>query len=113
MGTPTEQHLEHAEHAEHAAHNPFDRRVAISIAVTQDIEKEARGLGEEADSLRKESKHVHHLGDYYDLAELGIELGLVLCSIALMTKKKEFWYSSLALTALGSVLMLFGIYQQY
>src|SRR5438128_12696260 len=34
MGTPTEQHLEHAEHAEHAAHNPFDRRVAISIAVT-------------------------------------------------------------------------------
>ena len=29
----THEHLEHAEHAEHAAHNPYDRRVALTIAV--------------------------------------------------------------------------------
>jgi hypothetical protein len=29
----TEQHLEHAEHAQHAAHNPFDRQVAMTVAI--------------------------------------------------------------------------------
>ncbi len=33
MGHGTEQHLEHAEHAQHHAHNPFDRKVAISMAI--------------------------------------------------------------------------------
>ena len=30
---PTAEHLEHVEHAEHAAHSPFDRRVAVTIAM--------------------------------------------------------------------------------
>ena len=29
----THEHLEQAEHAEHAAHSPFDRRVAVSVAM--------------------------------------------------------------------------------
>lgn len=29
----THEHLEHAEHAEHAAHDPFDRRVAVTMAI--------------------------------------------------------------------------------
>jgi hypothetical protein len=33
MSNPTEHHLEHAEHAQHAAHDPFDRRVAFTMAV--------------------------------------------------------------------------------
>src|SRR5438132_1468086 len=28
-----EEHLEHAEHAQHAAHDPFDRRVAMTMAI--------------------------------------------------------------------------------
>src|SRR5262245_17273793 len=33
MGHGTEHHLEHAEHAQHHAQNPFDRTVAISMAI--------------------------------------------------------------------------------
>jgi Domain of unknown function (DUF4337) len=33
MAEGTEHHLEHAEHAQHAAHNPFDRKVATSMAI--------------------------------------------------------------------------------
>jgi Domain of unknown function (DUF4337) len=33
MSEGTEQHLEHAEHAQHHAHNPFDRRVAMTMAI--------------------------------------------------------------------------------
>src|SRR5262249_9768139 len=29
----TEHHLEHAEHVQHAAHNPFDRQVAMTMAI--------------------------------------------------------------------------------
>jgi hypothetical protein len=33
MSHGTEHHLEHAEHAQHQAHNPFDRQVAMSMAI--------------------------------------------------------------------------------
>ena len=33
MSHGTEHHLEHAEHAQHQAHDPFDRRVAVSMAI--------------------------------------------------------------------------------
>jgi Domain of unknown function (DUF4337) len=33
MSEGTEQHLEHAEHAQHHAYNPFDRRVAMTMAI--------------------------------------------------------------------------------
>src|SRR5438552_3627525 len=30
----TEHHLEHAEHVQHQAHNPFDKQVAMTMAIT-------------------------------------------------------------------------------
>jgi hypothetical protein len=33
MSEGTEHHLEHAEHTQHAAHNPFDRGVAMTMAI--------------------------------------------------------------------------------
>ena len=33
MGHRTDQHLEHAEHTQHHAQDPFDRKVAMSMAV--------------------------------------------------------------------------------
>ena len=33
MSQGTEHHVEEAEHAQHAAHNPFDRKVALSMAI--------------------------------------------------------------------------------
>ena len=33
MSQGTEHHVEEAEHAAHAAHNPFDRKVALSMAI--------------------------------------------------------------------------------
>ena len=33
MSQGTEHHLEEAEHAQHAKHDPFDRRVALSMAI--------------------------------------------------------------------------------
>ena len=68
-----------------------------------ELQKKAESTTAEADRLLAESKkrlaesdHVHHRADRLDLAELAVELGLVLCSIAVLTKRAPFWYLGLA-----------------
>jgi hypothetical protein len=187
----THEHLEHAEHAEHAAHDPFQARVAITMAVIaallaavtllshrahnatlQDeieasilqsqasdawnffqaknirdheyeaflpmldamqkapgqedtvtkahdywsgqrtkykdelpkLEKQARQLEDEAKQKRNES-HLHHeRGTRYDLGEICIDIGLVVCSIALLTKKRSFWYGGIVAALAGAAI---------
>jgi hypothetical protein len=49
-----------------------------------------------ADTARNDAEHAHHQADRLDLAHLGAEVGLVLCSIALLTKKRAFWFTGIA-----------------
>lgn len=188
MSQGTEHHVEEAEHAQHAAHHPFDRRVAMTMAIvaaalacvtllshrahnevlqdqitaakqiskesdqwsyyqakknreymyeadaallrltagqtlsanqeaqikewqggaakykaeTKDIEEEAKKLAESAEQYRDQSELAHHRGDFFDVGELGIELSLILCSIAVLTKRKLFWVG-------GGVIGLIGV----
>ena len=195
MSHGPEHHLEEAEQAQHAVHNPFDRRVAMTIAIVaaalacvtmlghrehndtlrlqteadihhtqaadkwaefqannirdhayqanlellrvipkdrssaaarQEVEnnwqqkvgeygkklpglkKEAEDFVEEAKRLQKESEEAHHRATRFDLGELGVELALVLCSIAVLTKRAPFWYSGIGIGAVGFVVALTG-----
>src|SRR6266446_4021540 len=59
----TEHHLEHAEHAQHAAHNPFDRQVAMSMAITAAVLAGVALLSHRAhnDVLRLQTEaNIHH-----------------------------------------------------
>lgn len=65
----------------------------------------------EADGDKKLAKeyaaqsHLRHAqGDRFDLAHLAVELGLVLCSISVLTKRKAFWLSGIAASLIGVVL---------
>lgn len=187
----THEHLEHAEHAQHAAHDPFQARVAITMAVIAallaavtllshrahnetlqaqieagvlqtkasdqwsffqaknirdheyeayiplldavakepgkedvvkkaqgswaaqrekyktelpELSKEAKKLESEAEAKRNESHLYHARGTRFDLGEIAIDVGLVVCSIALLTKKRAFWFSGIAAAALGAVI---------
>jgi Domain of unknown function (DUF4337) len=66
-----------------------------------DLEKEARELT--AESKKDEhTAHVTHLkGNLFDLGELGIELALVLCSIAVLTKRSPFWLTGITIGTVG------------
>jgi len=194
----THEQLEHAEHAQHAAHSPYDKRVALSIAVvaaalaavtllshrahnetlqlqieagilqtkasdkwnefqannirrheyaadaslidvlakekgkeeqanktrddwkdkvagyegTKDGDKtngskldqlsaKAKTFESQAAEKRDQSHFAHAKSGRYDLGELAVEFGLVLCSVAILTKKREFWYSGMAAAAIG------------
>jgi Domain of unknown function (DUF4337) len=80
---------------------------------TEKLFEEATEFGKEANEKQQEAMHLHHLGVRYDFAELGIELGLVLCSLAVLTKKRNFWYGGMGCAGLGVLLMLWGVVEQY
>ena len=73
------------------------------MKTAKELTKESNDLLDEAKKRREESHHAHLQADYLDSGHLGLELGLVLCSIAVLTKRKAFWYSGAAVGALGFV----------
>jgi hypothetical protein len=175
----TAEHLEHIDHNQHAAHSPFDRRVAVSMAIIAaalaavtmlshkshnetllyqsqaadqwalyqaknirkheyesfrlllgSIAREATNEAEakrakqewsdkleqyatelpkekqEAEDLQKKSHEAHDMAGRFDLGELGIELALVFCSLAVLTKRLGFWYSGISVGLIGGVVAL-------
>ncbi len=64
---------------------------------------EAAKRQEEAAQRLDESHHAHRQATRLDFAHLGAEIGIVLCSLALLTKKSGFWYAGLlaAVVAIG------------
>jgi hypothetical protein len=49
-----------------------------------------------------------HRADRYDVAEVFLEIGLVITSITLLTGRKIFWYIGIALSVVGVVIALTG-----
>ena len=197
MPHEAEQPLENVEHAQHAALNPFDRRVAMTMAIVaavlafvtllshrehnatllhqmeanvknteaadqwafyqakknrghlyegltdlvtvtatdaktnettksalgkwqgnaerykneaEDIKKKAEDLQHKSKELAEDSEHSHHRADRFDLGELGVEMAIILCSIAVLTKRNGFWLSGIAFGVIGAVVAATGFF---
>jgi len=69
--------------------------------------KQQEGMKKQDEAQHKldESHHAHHQADRLDYAHLGSEIGIVLCSLALLTKKRSFWFAGLAATVLAIALV--------
>lgn len=72
------------------------------------FEKEARELTSEGTESQKKAKEylhdsemAHHRAEYFDFGELGLQLGVVLCSLAILTKGRGFWYLGLVASLIG------------
>jgi hypothetical protein len=63
-----------------------------------------------AESQKKmdESHLVHAKAMRFDLGELGLQFGVVLCSLAILMKGRGFWFAGLASAALGAVVAMSG-----
>lgn len=196
MSHGPEHHLEEAEHAQHAAHTPFDRRVALTMAIiaamlacvtmlshrahnetlqnqiksndniteranifsyyqskknrqllaegladgfaitaqgsnndatkakaafnkwtanakkwkkdADKLEIKGRKIGELIDEYADEAHRHHYRANFLDYGELGIELGLILCSICLLTKSRHFWFAGMIAAGLGFTVAMSG-----
>jgi hypothetical protein len=78
-----------------------------------DLDQAAKRLETEARKDKAASLDLHHISNWYDLGELGIEIALVFCAIAVLTKRHHFWLGGIGLGVLGVVLAAVGIVQQY
>ena len=74
------------------------------------LEGEAQALQKEAETKEQESHLVHHSVNWIDFGHLGLELALVLCSVAILAKVRFFWYSGIGVAVVGAGLALFGVY---
>ena len=68
------------------------------------LKAKAEGLEAEGEGYQEGSAAVHHQADRFDLGELGIEMGLVLASLAVLTRRKVFWATGIV-AALAGVLV--------
>jgi Domain of unknown function (DUF4337) len=65
-------------------------------------------IREKAQELDAEMKLTQRRADYYDSAELFLEISIVLCSIALLAEAKLYWRFSFVTTAIGVGVALWG-----
>ena len=74
------------------------------------LEKETHDLQVEAQKKLQESHEAHLRADRLDFGELGVELALILCSIAVLTKRRVFWYVGMTCGAVGVVVATSGYF---
>jgi hypothetical protein len=64
----------------------------------------------EAHENSDKSNHKHHQADFFDLGELGVELALVLASVAILTRRASYWYAGLAVGLIGLICVSRGFF---
>lgn len=68
---------------------------------TDRYEKEKDEVSEQAKELEKERESSSRRADRYEAGEVILEIALIICSLALLTKKRIFWLSGMALGLIG------------
>ena len=66
-------------------------------------------VSEQAKELEAERDLIARKADRFDGGEALLEIGLVICSITLLAKKKAFWFGGMAIGAAGVVIALTGL----
>ena len=65
----------------------------------------------EATRKEEESEHTHHQADRLHWAHLAVELGLVLCTVCVLTKARMFWYGGIVSAVVGLGLLALALKQ--
>jgi Domain of unknown function (DUF4337) len=78
---------------------------------SQDIERyrtDQKDIEEKARDLEKEVGYERRRADRFDLAEVFLEMGLVITSITLLTRRRLFWAAGSTLATIGVVVAVTG-----
>ncbi len=65
--------------------------------------EEQKGIEEKANEMEAEVGHERNRADRFDLAEVFLEMGLVITSITLLSGRRIFWYLGILLGVVGIV----------
>jgi hypothetical protein len=67
-------------------------------------------ISDKAKELEKERDLISRRADRFDGGEALLEVGLVICSITLLTRRRGFWLAGMFVGALGVVMALTGLF---
>ena len=67
-------------------------------------------ISDKAKELEKERDVIRRRADRFDGGEALLEVGLVICSITMLTKRRAFWFGGMSVGALGILLALTGLF---
>ena len=86
-----------------------------TATVHEKYEKEVERYDNDKNTIRKKAEEleaerdlVSRRADRFDGGEVFLEMGLVICSITLLTKKRFFWFSGIAIGFVGVLLAVTG-----
>jgi hypothetical protein len=88
--------------------NPTKGKLVKLEETARKSEQEIAKLEQEAEAKLKEHHLVHAKAIRIDLGELGLQFGVVLCSLAILTKSRGFWFVGLLSAAIGLAVALTG-----
>jgi hypothetical protein len=74
-----------------------------------EIEQEAREIVERGEQYIEESHQLHARADRFDYGELALQLAVVLCSLAILTKSRGFWYVGIVSAAIGALIAVTAV----
>ncbi len=80
------------------------------IKQVEHYESDKEDVSKEAKDLEADRNLAARRADRYDGGEALLEIGLVICSITLLTKRKGFWFGGMSIGALGVVLAVTGFF---
>ena len=73
-----------------------------------ETQKQAEKFDREADELLLLAADWHHKAERLDLGDLGLQFGVVLASMAILTKRRSFWFGGIAAALLGFSVAMTG-----
>jgi hypothetical protein len=74
-----------------------------------ELQEKAEELVKEGKEYAHKSHEVHKSANFYDYGELGLQLGVVLCSMAILTRSRGFLYCGLVSALAGCLIALVGL----
>jgi hypothetical protein len=94
---------------------PGDKKetAAVRAKYVKEVERyesDKEDIGDKAKELEKERDAISRRADRFDGGEALLEVGLVICSITLLTKRRAFWFGGMFVGMLGVVMALTGLF---
>ena len=75
------------------------------------VKEEAEEFDRQAVTDIEESEHIHHKAARIDLGNLGLQFGVVLASLAILTTRRAFWYAGIACGVAGFLWAMGGYFE--
>jgi hypothetical protein len=94
---------------------PSERKETLAVRdkYLKEVERytnDKEDISEKAKELEKERDLMSRRADRFDGGEALLEVGLVICSITLLTRRRAFWLGGMIVGALGVIMALTGLF---